>query len=65
MRQKRSDPDVKAKESKSRKTKRQNTIIYQIEAERNKKAMQKRRKSDMYKEKEMFKKKDKALQFFV
>ena len=44
MRHKRSDPHIKQKESKSSKTKKDNTIIYGKKIEKNKKEMQKKNK---------------------
>ena len=57
MRQKRNDSNIKQKQSKSRKTKEHNTIICQIEIEKNKKEMQKKpTKSNMYRDKKIIKK---------
>ena len=59
MRQKRLAPEVKEKECKWKKSKRENPLIYQTECERNRKAMQNRQKSDIYREIEMVHKRTK------
>ena len=65
MRQKKSDHNMKQKQSKCRKTKEHNTIICQIEIENNKEEMLKKTKSNMYRDKKIILKKDKTLQFFM